>query len=119
MVNTPLFSGKTSKKADARNVSITGDTNIFAQDIIPGYTPLTFFAIYAAFETQGQLKVKRTFTDFSPPVTKTEILNEANNLVPDGAYMFAIPVSDNESINFWFSASTTCIKLTIIESQVE
>lgn len=117
MVHAPLFSGKTRKLADARNVAVTADTNIFTQNIAPGYTPLTFFMIYACFEAAGQLKVRRTFTDLS--MTKTEILNEANNLVPDGAYIFAIPVSDDETINIWFSANTIATKVTVIESQVE
>lgn len=117
LIQEPLFSGKVRKRADIRNVAITQDTNIIAENIKPGYTPLASFVIYACFETQGQLKVRRKFTDLN--VTKTEILNEGNNLVSECAYIFAIPVSENETINIWFSTNTVATKLLIIESQIE
>lgn len=119
MVNEPLFSGKVRKKADARNVAVTLNTNIFNENLVPGYTPLAFFAIYAVFEDSGVLMVRRTFTDLPNTPTKTEVLNEGNNLAANAAYIFAVPISDNEEFNIWFSTNTIATKVTIIESQIE
>ena len=111
-----LFSGYTQKLADIRVHPITANTNILTENQPPTYKPMSFFMVYAVFENTGSLMIRRTFTDLS--TTRSEILNENFALGANSAYIFAFPVSEDETINFWFTNNTTVTKLTLLESQI-
>jgi hypothetical protein len=111
-----LFSGHTLKIADVRNQAILADTNILPDSLPPMYKPASFFMVYCCFENAGALAVRRTFTDLG--VTKSEFLNEGFPFANNAAYIFAVEVSEDEEINFWYTNNTVATKLTVIESQI-
>ena len=111
-----LFSGHVDKLRDIRNTAIASGVDILPQNQAATYKPVSFFMVYAVFELSGSLVIRRTFTDLG--VTKTEVLNEGYPMADNAAYIFAFPVSENETINFQYSQTTTCTKLTLLESQV-
>ena len=111
-----LFSGYTQKLADIKVQPISANTNILAENQPPTYRPMSFFLVYAVFENTGSLMIRRTFTDLF--TTRSEILNENFALGANSAYIFAFPVSEDETINFWFTNDMTVTKLTLLESQI-
>lgn len=112
-----LFSGHVDKLIDIRNIAISAGVDILPRNQSATYKPISFFMVYTVFEAAGSLVIRRTFTDLGN-VTKSEVLNEGYPFADNAAYIFAFPVSPNETINFQYSANTTCTKLTLLESQV-
>lgn len=115
-IRNSLFSGHVDKLADIRNEAIAAGDDILPQSYAATFKPVSFFMVYAVFELSGSLVIRRTFTDLG--VTKTEVLNEGYPMAENAAYIFAFPVSEDETINFQYSQTTTCTKLTLLESQV-
>jgi len=97
-------------KGSVFNTAITANTDIFASDLTPKYTPC-IFRIYCCFSAAGVLSVRRT----SGGVTVNEQLNAGSALTANAAYLFDILVDSDESINLRYSVDATCIKLSVIE----
>lgn len=65
-------------------------------------TTTKYLRIYACFSVAGKLTVRVTNT----AATVTEILNGDTNLVAGAAYMFDIPITYGDTINFRYSAGS-------------
>jgi len=90
--------------------SVSAGGILFASDLTPTNTPC-IFRIYACFDTQGKLYVRRK----KNTVNVYEYLNDNEPLIPNASYMFDIIVDSDESINLMFSENATCIKLSVVE----
>jgi len=97
-------------KGSVFNVSVTANTNIFASDLKPTYTPC-IFRIYACFNASGILTVRRTRAG----VTVSENLNGGSTLAANAAYIFDVPVDEGELINIQYSVDAVALKLSVIE----
>jgi hypothetical protein len=97
-------------KGSVFNASVSADTNIFASDLAPTYSP-TAFRIYACFDAAGVLSVVRTKAD----TTVTEQLNAGYPLNANAAYTFDVIVESGESINLQYSVAATALVLKVVE----
>lgn len=92
------------------NEAVVAATDIFSAALAPAY-PITIFRIYAAFDTDGVLSVRRTYNG----TTVSEKLNTGANLSADCSYAFDILVVDGQTINLQFSVSATALSLIVSE----
>jgi len=95
------------------NTAITANTDIFASDLSPTYSP-TAFRIYACFNASGVLTVRRT----RGGVTVSEQLNSGDLLNADASYAFDIVVESGETINVQYSVNATALVLKVLEVPV-
>ncbi|MCM8802842.1 MAG: hypothetical protein NC827_06000 [Candidatus Omnitrophica bacterium] len=101
---------KSILKGYAFNSPINANTNIFNIDLETAQENCVF-RIYACLDTAGLLKIKRTRnTDYV-----FENLNEGNNLVANGAYIFDILVIKGDKINLQYSVNAKINTLIVIE----
>ena len=107
-----ITAGDVIEKGNVFNTAVTANTNIFSSNLSPSQAPLAFFLIYAVFQGAGKLKIRRTV---SGTTANAEILNSDTDLTANAAYVFSVPVSENESINVQYSASVTATKLVVME----
>ena len=92
------------------NQAVTANTNIFASNLTPTYTPTTF-RIYACFDASGVLTVRRT----KNATVVSEQLNSGATLNANCAYMFDIIVESGEAINLQYSVNATALTLKVLE----
>jgi len=96
--------------ASVFNTSITANTNILSQDIVPTRSPV-IFRIYATFNASGVLTTLRT----KGTTTISEQLNSGNPLNANAAHIFDIIVEQGETINFRYSVNAICLVLKVVE----
>jgi hypothetical protein len=96
-------------KSSMINKSVTANTNILSTGITSYYNCI--FRIYACFDTDGVLSIKRT----QGSTTVTEVLNGGNDLTANSAYAFDIIVEKDEVINLQFSVNATALTLKVLE----
>jgi hypothetical protein len=97
-------------KGSIFNSPVSANTNIFASDLAPTYTPTTF-RIYACFNASGVLSIVRT----KGGVTVTEQLNSGSALNANCAYAFDVIVEGGETINLRYSVAATALVLKVVE----
>jgi hypothetical protein len=97
-------------KGSIFNTLIGANTNFFASDLTPTYSP-TIFRIYITDDTAGLLNVKRT----RAATTVTETLNAGSNLSAGCAYIFDIAVESGDSINLQYSVTGTVLVCKVME----
>lgn len=66
-------------------------------------TEHNYLRVYACFSAAAKFKAIRTVSS----VESTEIMNADTNLTAGAAYIFDIPISTGETLNFRFTAATT------------
>ena len=99
-------------KGSIFNTAVMGNTNIFASNLSPTNSPTTF-RIYACFDTDGVLTVRRTRV----ATTVSEQLNAGTALNASAAYMFDVTLESGETINLQYSVDATALKLAVYEVQ--
>ena len=92
------------------NTAVTAATDIFTTALEPTY-PITLFRIYACFNTDGVLSVRRKYGT----TTVTEQLNAGANLSANCGYAFDILVLEDQTINLRFSVAATALALIVSE----
>jgi hypothetical protein len=97
-------------KGSIFNTLIGANTNFFASNLTPTYSP-TIFRIYITNDTEGLLNVKRTRDE----TTVTEALNAGSSLSPGCAYVFDIAVESGDSINLQYSVTGTVLVCKVME----
>jgi len=97
-------------KGSIFNTLIGANTNFFASDLTPTYSP-TIFRIHITDDTAGLLNVKRT----RGATTVTETLNGGSNLASGCAYIFDIVVESGDSINLQYSTTGTVLVCKVME----
>jgi hypothetical protein len=97
-------------KGSIFNTLIGANTNFFASNLTPTYSP-TIFRIYITNDTAGKLNVKRT----RGATTVTETLNSGNDLSTGCAYIFDIAVESGDSINLQYSVTGTVLVCKVME----
>ena len=92
------------------NEAVVAATDIFSAAIAPTY-PITIFRIYAVFDADGELSVRRTYDG----TTVSEKLNSGANLSADCGYAFDILVLEDQTINLRYSVAATALALIVSE----
>jgi hypothetical protein len=101
-----------SQLGQLKNTSVTLNTNIFTTGL-KGVRPPSAIVIFATFAVAGTLTIKKTLADGATVISK--VLNAGNNLTANNEFEFDESLDSGESLNFQFSATTTCIELVIYE----
>lgn len=109
-------SGHVICRVDLADYSVTANTDIFPSGIIPQTKGQAFMVVHVAFQHAGRLKTIRTRA--TSATTTTAILNEDQDLVANGAYIYSVVVRHNQSLNFQYSQNTTASEFMVFESEM-